>query len=290
MSDRREISKEEYEEMLAQCQIFWNESPQTHIYGCKVDTTNMDNFKLVTSRAYTRGETILTEKALTTISSKTLDRGKLLDVWTNYINRAPMSITYMLIGMLYPRIIGNDWMERAVILSRKLKLNIFNAGRFSLFYNASYIQHSCNPNAMIQYIDETTASITALKDLLSGTEITIDYIPGEMKNRQQLLQEMYEFVCNCGYCSNPQPNFKIHIIGKWCWNCKAENPGKCCSRCRLAKYCNTECQKANWPLHKTKCKIVSKTMTYNLSEFAVGSVTRKTETIDPLVPELTEKK
>ncbi|KAF8904896.1 hypothetical protein CPB85DRAFT_957713 [Mucidula mucida] len=34
-----------------------------------------------------------------------------------------------------------------------------------------------------------------------------------------------------------------------------------CSRCQLARYCNAECQRANWSLHKTRCATSQKNLT-----------------------------
>ena len=46
------------------------------------------------------------------------------------------------------------------------------------------------------------------------------------------------------------------IEEKWkerCWNCEkvdANSTLKCCSVCKLAKYCSMECQKREWKVHK----------------------------------------
>jgi hypothetical protein len=47
-----------------------------------------------------------------------------------------------------------------------------------------------------------------------------------------------------------------------CANCHRMNFGReserlDCSRCNIASYCNTECQKAHWPEHKKACKLVT---------------------------------
>jgi hypothetical protein len=41
-----------------------------------------------------------------------------------------------------------------------------------------------------------------------------------------------------------------------CWFCKkmSETKPKRCAKCRLAYYCNQECQKQHWPTHKHECK------------------------------------
>jgi hypothetical protein len=41
-----------------------------------------------------------------------------------------------------------------------------------------------------------------------------------------------------------------------CRNCAKPNVTLQCSRCTVARYCNAECQKADWPNHKSGCKTV----------------------------------
>lgn len=46
-------------------------------------------------------------------------------------------------------------------------------------------------------------------------------------------------------------------IHRSCWSCRATIPqGKSmrCSQCKIAYYCNVECQKKDWLTHKEKCK------------------------------------
>jgi len=39
---------------------------------------------------------------------------------------------------------------------------------------------------------------------------------------------------------------------KKCWVCGKPNSMKC-SKCKAAAYCSVECQRTDWPSHKTKC-------------------------------------
>jgi len=40
-----------------------------------------------------------------------------------------------------------------------------------------------------------------------------------------------------------------------CSNCKKQGEKlKCCSQCNMTYYCDAECQKQHWPIHKITCK------------------------------------
>jgi hypothetical protein len=39
-----------------------------------------------------------------------------------------------------------------------------------------------------------------------------------------------------------------------CWNCdKITEKSRCCGRCTIARYCNIDCQSANWSFHSVNC-------------------------------------
>jgi hypothetical protein len=57
----------------------------------------------------------------------------------------------------------------------------------------------------------------------------------------------------------PGSSERFSSIRRMCYNChRAEEPGvvalKSCSRCRIAVYCGTDCQKEHWSCHKAVCK------------------------------------
>lgn len=62
----------------------------------------------------------------------------------------------------------------------------FAAVKKSDFEDADYINHSCNPNCGI----EGKLKIVAMRDIIVGEEITIDYAMMESSD--------YSFKCNCG--------------------------------------------------------------------------------------------
>ena len=58
-----------------------------------------------------------------------------------------------------------------------------------------------------------------------------------------------------------------------CYNtpCSTENANHKCSRCKLARYCSTQCQRHHWPDHKQVCGNIQD-FKHLTSEFKVGSV------------------
>lgn len=74
-----------------------------------------------------------------------------------------------------------------------------------LFYNASYLNHSCMPN--IQLIEPLTqytreARFQAIQDININDELCISYVDTTLpyKQRQQQLQYAYGFTCQCDKC------------------------------------------------------------------------------------------
>ncbi|RPD71425.1 hypothetical protein L226DRAFT_615457 [Lentinus tigrinus ALCF2SS1-7] len=60
--------------------------------------------------------------------------------------------------------------------------------------------------------------------------------------------------CSCDRCGSMQPNPGLPILFacSWC-SCRTAIVRKC-SRCHDAWYCDTQCQRAHWPQHRTCCR------------------------------------
>lgn len=68
------------------------------------------------------------------------------------------------------------------------------------------------------------------------------------------------------YDSNPSPeNFKqmyadskgtnfVPTYDKWCLYCGNKSAGNRCAQCKHVYFCDAECQKKAWPIHKKHCK------------------------------------
>lgn len=53
----------------------------------------------------------------------------------------------------------------------------------------------------------------------------------------------------------PNSTLYFDIRKKICDYCKSEkNDLKICSKCKLCRYCDKECQVKDWPVHKRRCK------------------------------------
>ena len=74
-----------------------------------------------------------------------------------------------------------------------------------LFRTASFINHSCTPNALALFSGSEIV-IRATKNIQPGEEITISYIEilQTTKERHNELQERYFFQCQCERCCNEE--------------------------------------------------------------------------------------
>lgn len=73
-----------------------------------------------------------------------------------------------------------------------------------LYGIASYISHSCEPNAKFEFLNgDHTLSVVALKDLQEGDELFVSYVSPDLskKQRKKLIMDTYGFVCKCPKCT-----------------------------------------------------------------------------------------
>ncbi|EGC29833.1 hypothetical protein DICPUDRAFT_90323 [Dictyostelium purpureum] len=73
-----------------------------------------------------------------------------------------------------------------------------------LYFLTSFINHSCDPNAYVQFPNDHTAEIRLLKPINPGEEITISYADTskDIIDRRSQLFENYGFNCECPKCLN----------------------------------------------------------------------------------------
>lgn len=75
-----------------------------------------------------------------------------------------------------------------------------------LYLTQSKINHSCDPNAEVQFVySNHTLQVVALQDIKEGEEICISYLDQcelsrSRHSRQKYLQENYLFTCSCSKC------------------------------------------------------------------------------------------
>lgn len=100
----------------------------------------------------------------------------------------------------------------AVLNTNCMEINVASQGMegSALFTQASRIQHSCQPNASFQtFVDKKDKSLRVavhiIEPIKAGSVVTIDYLNQmycSRELRQSLLQEQYDFTCDCSRCES----------------------------------------------------------------------------------------
>ncbi|KAJ1458993.1 hypothetical protein M885DRAFT_512124 [Pelagophyceae sp. CCMP2097] len=74
----------------------------------------------------------------------------------------------------------------------------------ALSVHMGYTNHSCSPNAAAQVDESGFVTLTALRPLASGEEVTISYMDtnADVVDRRNTLKLHYEFDCACERCAN----------------------------------------------------------------------------------------
>jgi hypothetical protein len=86
--------------------------------------------------------------------------------------------------------------------------------RFTVFYNISRINHSCDPNAAYHWDPDANkgrgqGKIHALTRIPANQEITVcylkelDFLLGSRRDRLHQLRTTWKFTCSCGVCNQP---------------------------------------------------------------------------------------
>jgi hypothetical protein len=100
-------------------------------------------------------------------------------------------------------------------------------------YNALYHQFT-RPGELEQ--SQNSAMMVAFRSrLVPCTLLYIELVPITDAEYAKL-EKQYEIRCAIG------------------GECVASGLSLCCSRCKVALYCSTACQRKHWPLHKQECK------------------------------------
>lgn len=134
------------------------------------------------------------------------------------------------------------------ILMLFCRCNAFHAttGYRFLFLEGSKLNHSCKPNARWELGKRGELTVTSLRAILPGEEVTINYCPGLQEctgreRRNHLLRNLY-FQCHsemcrgrCNFCDKKQEKLAV------------------CAKCKKVSYCSRDCQKGDWGEHKRLC-------------------------------------
>ena len=73
----------------------------------------------------------------------------------------------------------------------------------AVFPLASSLNHSCDPNCEVAYVDDARVLVVARRTLKPGEELTIAYVDvdADVGERRDELREVYGFECVCERCS-----------------------------------------------------------------------------------------
>lgn len=63
----------------------------------------------------------------------------------------------------------------------------------------------------------------------------------------------YKYDTNSDYEDEIKIENFVPTYDKWCLNCGAKDAKGRCSKCKSVYFCNADCQKKCWPVHKKHC-------------------------------------
>lgn len=221
------------------------------------------SFKMVATSDYSRHQIILKEPFLMESPSELGAYGKidLISIMMFQLAARPTLFKAMCLLSPYRHTMMNDSLKsnipRSQLLGMTMHCNNFrrDAGGFFLYFAISFINHSCNPNCIINVAEASNkdAQLIATRDIKAGEELTISYTFQDVSltgmTQAQALKDKYQIDCRCAQClesSNPKL--------KKCAYCNKGGILQLCSRCKVVRYCSRDCQLKDWKNgHKNQC-------------------------------------
>ncbi|XP_033099327.1 SET and MYND domain-containing protein 5-like isoform X2 [Anneissia japonica] len=100
----------------------------------------------------------------------------------------------------------DSYIDQLYVDIEKESGTFLNCEGSALYSLQSCCNHSCDPNAEVQFLENNSVlSLVALKDISEGEEITICYLDEcsrqrSRHSRQNILKSNYLFVCDCSKC------------------------------------------------------------------------------------------
>ncbi len=95
-----------------------------------------------------------------------------------------------------------DWSQCGGGEDFSFSSNLFLAFKgYAFFPLLSTMNHSCEPNCVVAYLDDSQVVVFACRDIAEGEELTISYVYShlELEERRNQLKS-YGFVCMCEKC------------------------------------------------------------------------------------------
>jgi hypothetical protein len=127
----------------------------------------------------------------------------------------------------------------------------------SLYLIGSKFDHCCRPNCE-RFVENGRLRIVALSDIAAGDECTIAYWgspaiqSSDVNVRRAEIQSLGGFVCACSLCTRTSAD-------SLCASCGKDKASQRCTICKAVYYCNRDCQKKNWKIHKPACSTSAST-------------------------------
>ena len=182
----------------------------------RVSIQTIDNVKgrgMVAIRAINPGQEVLSEKPLIhingSVSSRKYHQEEVLSKY-HHLSRSSKA-EYNSLRYINREVVGNKilniWYSNCVGIRVLGQLTVDDEEEKGLYLSFSMINHSCAPNAVINFDESRKVKVVAITKIRRGEEIVINYLdPTRGENllrfeRQKILRNMWRFNCRCVVCS-----------------------------------------------------------------------------------------
>ena len=181
-----------------------------------ISIQTIDNDKgqgMVASRAINPGQEVMSERPLIHINGSPNSRKYHREEVLSKYHHLPSSLKdkYNRLNYIDRKVVGNKilniWYSNCVGIRVLGHQTTDDEEEKGLYLGFSMINHSCAPNAVINFDNGRNVKVVAITKIRRGEEVVINYLdPSRGENllkfeRQKLLRQMWRFNCQCVVCS-----------------------------------------------------------------------------------------
>jgi hypothetical protein len=276
------------EEMKKMCKVTVQNPSEAHTRKVNIIGRANSHRTVVATDRIPRGYYVGEFHPITTIESDVRDVGRLTSYWALLfseevrrlatVDEAAGRSVVRLMSELYPRDVGLEdvcedlnryvkWVHSKMHACRLLR----SPGKMALYYFVSFLNHSCDPNAILVDYGDGPLGVIAIRDVEVGGELTISYNPNayirDRRQRKEFVWKTLGFECACAACSSElgvliRERPTIDTVRK-CSLCAKPATTKC-SKCCVVSYCSKDCQKKEWKVHLHSCQFLTEMNAMNL--------------------------